>query len=86
MILMTFLQLTNSNKSYKVYSNLNDSSFFFARKLRQVEGVVLGKRVTMHTCIVEGEIKEVWGFDTVSLLGVDSLSNDCSFIPADWGS
>ena len=27
-----------------------------------------------------------WGTAKVSLLGVDSLWGDCTFIPADWGS
>jgi ribulose 1,5-bisphosphate synthetase/thiazole synthase len=27
-----------------------------------------------------------WVRDKVSLLGVDSLWGDCTFIPADWGS
>ena len=29
---------------------------------------------------------EVWQETKVSLLGVDSLWGDCTFIPADWGS
>ena len=43
--------------------------------------MVLGKRVTMHTCIVEGAIKKVWGFEATLFVKVNKSRKQNTGIP-----